>query len=283
MKMPSGRTLIKYISWALTSLRSSAAEQIVILMYHRVTGDVDLELDLKAADFEAQMRWLASTGRVLALDEAMRMAATGTLQGQTWYVLTFDDAYEDFYTRVLPLVRELELPVTLYVPTGFLDAPTKPPISRNVSGAERLRPITWPQLREIGACPRVTIGGHTHSHRELPSLSDAEVLADVRRCDEFLAQLFGAPVRHFAYPRGVWNERVERVLEGRYETIAHVGGGGLQLGSFNAQRLPRIPVLRSDGVRWFRARLAGRLALEEQLVSWVKRFRLRTVRKVSAD
>ncbi len=269
------RIVLKCLSWLLSPLRPRAPEQVVLLMYHRVTGDVGLELDLPAADFEAQMRWLATTGRVIPLDEAMRRVAARDLGGRTWYVVTFDDAYEDFHSRVLPLVRELALPVTLYVPTGFIDEPGKPPISREVRDADQLRPVTWAQLLEIAASPLVTIGGHTHSHREMPSLSDAEVLEEVRRCDDALAARLGSPVRHFAYPRGVWDERVERLLAGRYDTIALVGGGALLPSAFDPQRLPRIPVQRSDGMRWFRARLDGRLGLEEQLIRWAKGLRRR--------
>ena len=275
--MPLARVLLKYLSWLLSPLHGRTDEKVIILMYHRVTGDLDLELDLSASDFESQMRWLASTGRVLALDEAIRRVTDRDLGGRTWYVITFDDAYEDFYYRVLPLVRELALPVALYVPTGFIDEPAKPPISRSVRDAVRLKPVTWSQLEEIAACPLMTIGAHTHSHREMPSLSDTEVLADVQRCDETLARRLGVPVRHFAYPRGVWNERVERLLAGRYETIALVGGGWLLPSTFDPLRLHRVPVKRSDGMRWFRARLAGRLRLEEQLIRWAKRLRRRLV------
>jgi len=269
------RLLLKCLSWLLSSFSRRSGAQVVILMYHRVTGDVGLELDLPFFAFEAQMRWLAESGAVLSLDHAMRRVAAGDLAGRTWYVITFDDAYDDFHAHVLPLVKSLELPVTLYVPTGFIDKPGKPPISREGREAARLKPVTWEQLEEIAASPLVTIGGHTHSHREMPSLNDAEVLAEVRRCDDALADRLGVTIRHFAYPRGVWNERVERLLAGRYETIALVGGGALLPAELDTQRLPRVPVQRSDGMRWFRARLAGRLALEEQLIRWAKRLRSR--------
>lgn len=273
INMSRARVPLKCLSWLLSSLRGRAVEKVVILMYHRVTGDVDLELDLPASDFEAQMRWLAATGHVITLDEAMRRVTADDMSGRTWYVITFDDAYEDFYYRVLPLVQKLALPVTLYVPTGFIEEPANPPISRSLREADQLKPVTWAQLKEIAACPLVTIGGHTHSHREMPSLSDADVLAEVRRCDEALSGFLGEPVRHFAYPRGVWDERVERLLAGRYETVSLVGGGALLPPAFDSQRLPRVPVQRSDGMRWFNARLTGRLELEERLIRWAKRLR----------
>lgn len=270
IKMLIAREILKCLSWLLSPLRGRFTEQVVILMYHRVTGDVGLELDVSTTDFDAQMNWLASTGRVISLDEAVRRVSTRDLCGCTWYVITFDDAYEDFYDCVLPLVLKHALPVTMYVPTGFLDDPSRPPISRSIRDASKLRPVTWLQLQEISTCTLVTIGSHTHSHREMTSLSDDEVLAEVQCCDESLALRLGVQVHHFAYPRGIWDERVEKILQGRYETVALVGGGSLLTSAFDPQRLPRVPILRSDGMRWFRARITGRLGLEEQLTRWTK-------------
>lgn len=268
--MSPTREILKCLSWLLSPLGGHAKEQVVILMYHRVTGDVGIELDLSTKDFEVQMSWLSSTGRVVSLDEAIRRVTARDMCGCTWYVITFDDAYEDFYSSVMPLVRKFALPVTLYVPTGFLEEPSKPPISRRVSDANKLNPVTWLQLQEIASCELVTIGGHTHSHREMTSLSEGDVLAEVKRCDETLTLMLGREVRHFAYPRGIWDERVEHILKGRYETVALVGGGSLVPSAFDPQRLPRVPILRSDGMRWFRARITGRLRLEEKFIRWTK-------------
>lgn len=267
------RNCLKLLSWLLTLVWWRKSERVVLLMYHRVSGNVNLELDLVFSDFKKQIDLLAATHCVISLDEAIDRVTNKNLNGKTWYVITFDDAYDDFYSHVFPLICKHGIPVTLYVPTGFLDQPDSPPVSRITHNIKLLRPISWLQLKEIANSQLITIGGHTHSHQEMTSLSDSEALSEVERCDYALASHLGKPIRHFAYPRGVWNSRIERLLAGRYESIALVGGGSLMSASFNSQRLPRVPVLRSDGMRWFKARLAGRLIIEEQIIFFANRYK----------
>ena len=267
------RSALKATSWVISAFQRRPGERVVFLMYHRVTGSAGLEIDLPFRDFEWQARWLEATGSVIAFDDAVRRLTERRLEGRTWYVITFDDAYLDFYDAVFPLIQELGLPVTLYVPTGFLDDPGSPPISRSSRASLSMLPISWPQLQELSRSPLVTIGGHTHSHHELPSLTDQEVLDEVRRGDGAITSATQLPVRHFAYPRGVWDPRVEAVLGDRYKTISHVGGGAAFANNFNPLRVPRIPVLRSDGLHWFRSRIAGRLIWEERLIAWVQGVR----------
>ena len=268
------RTLLKAISWLATGFSRQSPPDVIVLMYHRVTGDVLLELDLPFPIFHTQMRKLAQSGQVVSMDEAVLRLESGERMKHPLYVITFDDAFKDFYTHVFPLLRDLQLPVTLYVPTGFLDSPHKPPISRQIVDAEKLTPITWAMLDELAACPLVTVAGHTHSHLELPSLPDEVVLAELARCDTLLEHRLGRPILHFAYPRGVWDERVEQLVKSRYATVAIASGGAITSIGFRPYRIPRVPVLRSDGMFWFSARITGRLIYEEQIVKFVKRLRL---------
>lgn len=246
-------------------------------MYHRVTGDTSLELDLPFEVFRQQMQWLAENATVVSLDQALEglddnVADSPGNQKTGNFVITFDDAYSDFYDKAFPLLAELQFPATLYVPTGFIDNPDGPPISRNIVDAERLQPCTWDMLKDLAASPLITLGAHTVSHRELPSLSDEEILEELSNCDARLEELTGAAPRHFAYPRGVWDERVEKLVAPRYRSVAIAGVGE---GPMSASRLPRIPILRSDGMRWFQHRIHGRLDLERRMVgkikSWLRR------------
>lgn len=245
---------------------------VSMLMYHRVTGDVDLELDLPFATFREQMVYLANTGRVISLDEAIEGLRNGWLDNNRRYVLTFDDAYEDFYTHAWPVLAELDLPATLYVPTGFIESPANSPVVGDVAGKERLKPATWEMLKEMAASERITIGGHTHSHPDLPTLDDNAVISELEQCDALLQERLGVRVQHFAYPRGIWNQRVRDITASRYESVICADGGTALSGKADPLHLPRIPVQRSDGMRWFRHRISGRLAFEEHTIATAKRF-----------
>ena len=268
------RNVLKAVSWTLTLNQSGEERDLVVLMYHRVTGDVPLELDIQYAHFCSQMRWLAARERVVSLDEGLELlqGSRELADDRCAFVVTFDDAYEDFYTRVFPLLKELDLPATLYVPTGFLDNPDIPPISRSVREGYRLQPMGWSMLEEVARSRLVTIGAHTHSHRELPSLSDREIDEELGRSDDLLKERLGVVPQHFAYPRGAWDRRVEQLIRRRYRSAALVGGGAISRSDPDPFRLSRVPVLRSDSMRWFGSRIRGRLQYEERMVWAIKQL-----------
>jgi peptidoglycan/xylan/chitin deacetylase (PgdA/CDA1 family) len=268
------RGSLKALSWVLRRLLPERKGALAILMYHRVTGDSGLELDIDFRDFEAQMRWLAGYGEVVSLGDALNGAkgAMPVAHDRPTFVLTFDDAFRDFYTHAWPILRSFGLPSTLYVPTGFVEHPERVPLSRGVRRGVALAPVSWDMLEELVDSPLVTIGAHTHDHYELPLLSDDRIEEELGQCDDLLWERLGVQVEHFAYPRGLWDERVERLVKKRYRSAVHVGGGALEGTRWDRYRLPRIPVQASDRMRWFKARINGDLRYEESAVRMVKRL-----------
>jgi len=57
----------------------------------------------------------------VSLDEALRRLDSAVPE-RPFVVFTFDDAYRDNLTHALPILRHLECPFVLYVPTAFVDA-----------------------------------------------------------------------------------------------------------------------------------------------------------------
>lgn len=104
---------------------------LAVLTYHRVAAPGEepmLDPGLVSAtpwEFELQMRHLASTGRVVSIEELL-----GARRGQARLppgaiAITVDDAYRDFSVHVWPTMRRHGLPVTLFVPTGYPDRPDR--------------------------------------------------------------------------------------------------------------------------------------------------------------
>lgn len=249
------------------------ASGVSILMYHRVVGDLPLELDLSSDLFRQQMEWLARSGKVVTYDAALDALLEGRTGAGLKYVVTFDDAYEDFYTVAWPVLRELGLPAVLYVPTRFMDEPTRLPLSRVVEGAaERMRSMTWAQLREVAADPLITIGAHTHSHPDLVRLTDDEIAGEMRAAAGRFQTELGFVPQHFAYPRGIWDPRVRNAVAPYCASAVTTGGEVATPKNAERYALTRVPIRRSDGWRWFNDRVSGRLIGEERLVGFAKRL-----------
>jgi len=132
-----------------------------LVRYHRVDGTLGLELDLDAGLFARQIEYLAATGKVISYEQAVARLARGERGGPA-YVLTFDDGYEDFYTRVFPLLKAYALPAMLFVTTGFVEERVAYPLL--AAPGTQVAPVTWDMLGEMAASGLVTLGAHTHTH-----------------------------------------------------------------------------------------------------------------------
>jgi Polysaccharide deacetylase len=220
---------------------------VVILLYHRI-GDGTREIDLPARVFERHLIDLIQQRRLRSLEEALS-------DDQGGVVLTFDDGYRDFHDQVLPLLVRHEVPALLYLATGLV-------ANNNSSMVATDTALTWPMLRDALATELVTIGAHTHSHANLSKATDAEALAEMRRAKELIEDRLGVACRHFAYPWSVGSPGADRAARRLFDTAALHGWKTNRKGERDLHRLGRMPILRSDGGLFFRAKSRGLLNSE---------------------
>lgn len=97
-------------------------ETLTILIYHRVLEAPDpFRQGEAAADvFERQMHFLSRHFSVLPLQEAVRLLKRGKLPRRACCI-TFDDGYADNLTVAAPILKQYDLPATVFVSSGYLD------------------------------------------------------------------------------------------------------------------------------------------------------------------
>jgi peptidoglycan/xylan/chitin deacetylase (PgdA/CDA1 family) len=131
--------------------------------------------------------------------------------------------------------------------------------ARAAGGAVRapLQPMTVQQVRELAACPHVTIGAHSHAHSLLTQMSAADTTADVAMSRRLLQEWTGQPVEHFAYPSGEFDARVrENVVSCGFRTAVTTEKRLWRPGC-DMFAIPRMSVGRYDSASSFRLALAG--------------------------
>jgi len=93
-----------------------------ILTYHRVGAAADpLVRAVVPAVFERQMRYLRRHFQVLSLRALLQAVRQGQLPSRA-IAVTFDDGYEDTYRYALPIASRCQVPITVFLATGFIDA-----------------------------------------------------------------------------------------------------------------------------------------------------------------
>jgi peptidoglycan/xylan/chitin deacetylase (PgdA/CDA1 family) len=166
----------------------------VVMTYHSVS---EHELDA----FESQMRTLRIRGRATFADDASPKS------GPPSVAVTFDDALESVFDGALRIMAALQIPATVFVPTGYMGAEARwqsvrgaenRPAGR-VAAAERLKAMD-PRL--------VKLGSHTVSHPSLAALAVADLERELRASKRTLEDITGASVTMLSLPYGSYDARV---------------------------------------------------------------------------
>jgi peptidoglycan/xylan/chitin deacetylase (PgdA/CDA1 family) len=173
--------------------------------------------------------------------------------------LTFDDGYRSVVTEALPLLSARGVPATVYVITDRIGQdnrwPGQPP------SIPRLPLADAGELQELLAAG-VTLGAHSASHRALPSLGASAVRKEIVVAADDLEQRVQRPVRHFAYPYGLFGERERAMAAARFDTAVTAECRGVD----DASAPHALPRIDADDVRGAaRLGLLGRAGLAQYL------------------
>lgn len=222
-----------------------------ILAYHRVSTDRDPQAVSPSA-FRAQMEALLRRALPVRLDESLSLLETGP-EGR-YVCVTFDDGYHDVLDNAIPVLRELQIPATLFVPSRIIDGAAryywyeKPPSTLN-----------WDELCEISKDDLFTIGAHTRTHLALPNLPDDAAWIEVEGSKRDIEVRTGDRVTAFAYPAGLYGEReIQMVRKAGFSIGVTINPGLVKVGH-RAQTFHRSTIDRRDNLHMFEAKLTGLL------------------------
>lgn len=183
-----------------------------ILTYHRVapriSGSPPPTYNVTPEGFRQQMRGLLAAGyEPWSLRQAIGTLAAGGSVPRRAFVVTFDDGYRGLYYHVWPTLRELNIPATIFLATGYLDREAPFPFDDwTAAGSYDVPPASWKplttwQCAEMFAGGLVDLGAHTHTHADFRERDD-DFRADLDRSLDVLRQRFGIERPTFSFPFG---------------------------------------------------------------------------------
>lgn len=135
------------------------------LAYHDVQDQAPDQryLAVNSRQLAEQFAWLEASGYVpVSVEQILRAGRGGPDLPDQAVLLTFDDGYRSFYTRVFPLLRARGWPAVLAPVGAWLDAPPGQFVMFGDIPTERERFLTWAQVREMSDSGLIEIAAHSH-------------------------------------------------------------------------------------------------------------------------
>ncbi|MBI5872654.1 MAG: polysaccharide deacetylase family protein [Candidatus Omnitrophica bacterium] len=187
----------------------SCGRDAAILMYHSIGEPLEEEslLNIPEEIFEKQIKFLYDHHYcVISLEElAGRLLARKPILPKT-VVLTFDDGYENNYTKLFPILKKYNFPATIFIIVNYLGKEKK-------MDGQHFKFMTPQMAKEMSDSGLVTIGAHTLDHLFLPKIEDQrELKRQIFGSKAALEKMLGVPVNAFCYPVGGYNAGIEKLV-----------------------------------------------------------------------
>lgn len=243
------------------------------MAYHDVEDDAADQryLAVRTSALNDQIGWLLHNGYKAVSVQNILDANAGliTLPPKA-FLLSFDDGYSSFYTRVWPLLKAWNVPA-LWAPVGsWVDTPEQKKVDFGGLMTPRERFATWEMVRELAQSPLVEIGAHTWaSHYGIqanpqgsrePAVANRfydkasgryesdqqfhqRIDTDVRKVSDKIADVTGKAPRAWVWPYGAANGTSLAIAKSRGYQLAFTLGDGLG----DVRDLDNIPRLLISG------------------------------------
>lgn len=170
----------------------------VVLMYHHVSDeklDVSESCHHTIEQFKNSLYTYLNKGYVfVSIQHALYLIKTKSKQ--KFAVITFDDVPIDAYENAVPILKQMNLPFTFFITTGFIG-------TKGYMNEE--------QIKNLDNSDLCTIGAHTVTHPVLRYVSNS--LNELQDSKEYLENLLGHPICYLAYPYGRQSSISRKVIK----------------------------------------------------------------------
>lgn len=230
----------------------------VVLNYHSISAD-------SRAQFGRQLDLLSRLAKPI-----FAARPTDFKKGERCVAITVDDLFCSFVENGLPELAARKIPVTLFVPTGYLgrksawdDYGGENKVGEQVASVE--------ELKRMSAMETVDFGSHCVTHPDLAKLSETDARRELRDSKEALEKITGRKVVALSFPYGSHREReLTLAREAGYEfffdsTPASVFSG------LRGGLIGRVSAQPTDSNVEFRLKLMGAYRWVRRASSWKRK------------
>ncbi len=181
--------------------------KVPILLYHHISIDFDSSNAISIIspkDFRLHMTAVKAQFTPVRLRDYVEFVNSSdgskTMPNNP-IIVTFDDGYLSNYEVAYPILKELEIPATIFIVTDTVG-------EKGGAGKVNYSHFTWDHAREMQKSGLIDIQSHTNDHVKLGTLNRDAVNFELRKSKYLIEKNLGTTCDMIAYPYGSYNDAV---------------------------------------------------------------------------
>ena len=173
--------------------------RIPILLYHNIdenyTADSTMA-NISSAEFREHMESLISYGYdFISLPYYYECIKNGRVLPDRPIIITFDDGYSSNYEIAFPILKEMNIPATIFIVTSTVGEVPE-------GGLVNFPHFTWEEARIMEESGLIDIQSHTHTHQDMSTLTISEFNFELTESKRLIEENLNKECTMIAYPHG---------------------------------------------------------------------------------
>lgn len=236
-------------TWRLKStstLKSMISKKrgLLVLMYHSTPKHKsEYSYAIHEQAFREQIDFLHEYFHVLSMDDVKRFidGTQSPTTSQPMAAITFDDGYRNNMEVAWPILRQHNLPFTIFLTTNFITQNNKTFMS-------------WDEIKALHREALATFGAHCQNHFNLKALEEEDKTREIVGSKQIIEEQTGNAVNNFAYPGGGYDEQCLEIVSKNF----HLGFKDRYSGNdADPRKIARVSIdARHDDFKMFLIELA---------------------------
>jgi peptidoglycan/xylan/chitin deacetylase (PgdA/CDA1 family) len=210
----------------------SVANGIHILNSHYI-GKEDLSKDI----FYNLLKKLSKQADFIRIEDAVVAIKEKTHQNQKLIAFTFDDGFEECYTKIAPVLTDFNTNAAFFINPNFIDGDEnyRKNFTENIVHVNK-KPMTWEMIKKLHQQGFI-IGNHTLDHARLVGLNEEQLQKQIVTSKNRIEEQLNSSCNYFAWTYGRNADIDEKALQLSLKYHHYVFGGDnyTRYYSFNQQ------------------------------------------------
>lgn len=171
-------------------------DKVAVLTFHNIEDKITEEntVNISTAKFEKYIKWLSKHGYTsLSIDEFYEWKEEGKKIPRKSILITFDDGWESFYQKAIPILEKYNMKATAFVIWKYTEQST---VENN--GIY----MTINEIEDIQKNhPTITIASHSHG-LHIKELAMSNNYETYDKDLKYVKNTYGDNIKYYAYPFG---------------------------------------------------------------------------------